>query len=63
MLKFTGVKLEKVNNIDVHLFLKKEMRGGASYISKRCSKSDENAEIMYWDMNNLYGTDCLPVCV
>ena len=32
------------------------MRGGVSYISKRYSKSDENTEIMYWDMSNLYGT-------
>ena len=56
MLKFTGVKLEKIHDIDVHLLLEKGMRGGVSYISKRCSKSDENTEIMYWDMNNLYGT-------
>ena len=40
----------------MHLFLEKGMRGGVSYISKRYSKSDENTEIMYWDMNNLYGT-------
>ena len=56
MLKFTVIKLEKINNIDVHLFLEKGMRGGVSYISKRYSKSDENTEIMYWDINNLYGT-------
>ena len=51
----TGIELEKINNIDVHLFLEKGMRGGVSYISKRYSKSDENTEIMYWDANNLYG--------
>ena len=55
MLKMTGVQLEKVGNIDVHLFLEKGMRGGVSYISKRYSKSDENTDIMYWDANNLYG--------
>ena len=55
MLKFTGTKLEKINNIDVHLFLEKGMRGGVSYLSKRYSKSDENTDIMYWDANNLYG--------
>ena len=55
MMKMTGIKLEKVSNIDVHLFLEKGMRGGVSYISKRYSKSDENTEIMYWDANNLYG--------
>ena len=31
------------------------MRSGVSYISKRYSKSDKNTEIMYWDVNNLYG--------
>ena len=55
MLKITGIQLEKINDIDIHLFLEKGMRGGVSYISKRYSKSHENTEIMYWDMNNLYG--------
>ena len=55
MLKMTDIKLEKINNIDVHLFLEKGMEGGVSYISKRYSKSDENTEIMYSDANNLYG--------
>ena len=56
MLEITGVKLEKSNNIDAHLFLEKGMRGGITNISKRYAKSDENTKIMYWDMNNLYGT-------
>ena len=55
MLKMTGIQLEQINNIDVHLFLEKGMRGGVSYISKRFSKSDENTDITYWDTNNLYG--------
>ena len=54
-LKSTGIQLEKINNIDVHLFLENGMRGGVSYISKRYSKGDENTDIMYWDANNLYG--------
>ena len=56
MLMFTGIKLEKINNIDVHFLLEKGMKGGTSYISKICAKSDENTEITYLDMNNLYGT-------
>ena len=52
----TGTRLEKINKINVHLFLEKRIRGGVCYISKRCSKSDENTEIMSWDMNNLYRT-------
>ena len=55
MLKMTGIQLEKISNIDIHLFSKKGMRGGVSYISKKYSKSNENTEIMYWDANNLYG--------
>ena len=55
MLKMTGIKLENVDNIDVHLFLEKGMRGGICYISKRYSKSDEDTEIIYWDANNLCG--------
>ena len=34
MLKFTGVELEKITDINIHLFLEKGMRGGASYIFK-----------------------------
>ena len=55
MLKFTGVKLEKISDIDIHLFLEKGMRGGVSYISKRHRKSDKNTQIMYINFNNLYG--------
>ena len=56
MLKMTGIRLEKISDIDMHLFLEKGMRGGVSYISKRYAKSEGNIAIMYWDMNNLYGT-------
>ena len=55
MLKMTGIELEKIDNIDVHLFLQKGMRGGVSYIFKRYSKSSRNNTITYWDVNNLYG--------
>ena len=55
MLKMTGIKLEKIDNIDMHLVLEKGMRGGVSYISKRYSKSNNDISIMYWDMNDLYG--------
>ena len=55
MLKMTGIKLEVISNIDIHLFIEKRMRGRISYISKRYSKSDDNNTIMYWDANKLYG--------
>ena len=37
MLKVTGIKLEKIHDTDIDLFLEKQMRGGISYISKRYS--------------------------
>ena len=55
MLKMTRVKLEKIHDINVHLFIEKGMRGGISYIAKRYSKINEKKSIMYWDANNLYG--------
>ena len=38
MLKITGVKLEKIFDIDIYLFIEKGLRGGISYIAERCSK-------------------------
>ena len=35
MLKMTGIKLELISDVDMHLFIEKGMRGGISYISKR----------------------------
>ena len=74
MLKMTGIELQLIDNIDMHLFIEKGMRGGISYISKRYSKANnvymndydeakETVYIMYFDANNLYGwsmTQCLP---
>ena len=54
MLKITSIQLEKINSIEMHLFLEKGMRCGVSCISKRYSKSDHNTEIMYWDASNLW---------
>ena len=55
MLKMTGIKLEKINDIDMHFFIEKGMRGGISYISERHAKADDDNTIMCWDANNLYG--------
>ena len=35
MLKMTGVKLEKISDIDKYLFIEKRLKGGISYIAKR----------------------------
>ena len=36
----TGVKLEKISDIDKYLFIEKELNGGISYIAKRCAKAN-----------------------
>ena len=66
MLKMTKLELEKISDVDIHLFIEKAMRGGTSYASKRYGKANiENClnydkekpeiHINYLDMNNLYG--------
>ena len=66
MLKMTGVKLEKISDIDKYLFIEKGLRGGISYIAKRYAKANnkymndydpkkQSTFISYLDMNNLYG--------
>ena len=69
MLKMTGVKLEKISDIDKYLFIEKGLRGWISYIAKRYAKANNKVEwymndydskkpstfITFLDMNNLYG--------
>ena len=39
MLKMTKVELDKISNMDIHLFIEKGMRGGIIYIKKRYNKA------------------------
>ena len=66
MLKMNGIKLEKLSDIDMYLFIEKGLRGGISYIAKRYSEANNkymknydptkpSKYISYLDMNNLYG--------
>ena len=70
ILKMTDIKLKLIDDIDMHLFIEKGMRGGISYIAKRYREAnnefvndyDENKEksyICYSDVNNLYGAAML----
>ena len=40
MLKITGLKLEKIIDIGMYLFIEKGLRGGASYIARRYSAAN-----------------------
>ena len=66
MLKMTGMRLEKIVDIDMYLFIEKGLRGEISYIAKRYAKANNkymkdydpkkpSKFITYLDMNNLYG--------
>ena len=66
LLKYTGINLELLTDIDMHLFVEKGMRGGISIVSKWHAKANnphivdydpakENNYIMYYDANNLHG--------
>ena len=66
MLKTTGMELELISDIDMHLFIEKRMRAGISYIAKRHGKAnikhikcydsgEESKYITYLDADNLYG--------
>ena len=66
MLKMTGIKLEKISDIDKYLFIEKGLRGEISYIAERCAKVNnkymndydpkkQSTFISYLDMNNICG--------
>ena len=50
MFKMTGIELEVISDIEMHLFIEKGMRGGISYIAKRYSKAN-NKYMQSYDAN------------
>ena len=70
MLKMSGVRLRLIDDIDIHLFIERGMRGGISYIAKRYCRANNEFVKRYdsgleksfntdWDVNNLYGAAML----
>ena len=51
MLKTTGVRLGKVVDIDMYLFIEKRLRGGTSYIAKRYGEAN-NKYMRNYDAKN-----------
>lgn len=68
MMKMTGVQLELLTDINMHLFVEKGVRGGVAMIPHRLAtannpllpetykKDQDTSFLMYLDCNNLYGT-------
>ena len=55
-LKYTGIKLQTLQDKDKILLLENNIRGGiSSVMGDRYVKSDENGKVLYIDANNLYG--------
>ena len=65
-LKMTGVEMDLLTDMDMHLFIEEGIRGGVSMISHRYAKANvpelddydptkPNEYLMYLDANNLYG--------
>ena len=66
MLKMSGIRLRLIDDVGMHLFVERGMRGGISYVAKRYARANnefvegydagkEKSFITYWDVNNLYG--------
>ena len=51
----TNIELDKINDLDMHLFIEQGMRGGVCYAAKKYSKANDLTKLTYFDMNNLYG--------
>ena len=56
MLKMTGVKLEKISDIDMYLFIEKGLIVGISYIAKRYSEANNKYMKNYEYRQNTYCT-------
>ena len=59
MVKMTGVKLEKISDIDKYLFIEKGLRGGISYIAKRYAKANNKYMNDYDPKKSSTFTSCL----
>jgi hypothetical protein len=74
-LKYTNIKLEYIQDIDIYMFVENAIRGGMCGVTKRYAKSNnrfsnnfdqskETTYISHLDVNNLYGkalSEKLPV--
>lgn len=53
-LKVTGVSLELLSDIEMYRLFKDNLRGGMAYARQRLGQSNEDHQMAYLDVNNLY---------
>ena len=64
MLKLTGIELELLMDLDMHLFFERQIRGGVSTAFHRFDPTQPSKFVMYFDANSLYATAmCEPLPV
>ena len=56
MLKMTGMKLKKIVDIDMYLFIEKKLRGGISQIAKRYAKGNNPKKMSLKNRQDIYRT-------
>ena len=59
MLEITGVRLERIVDIDMYLFIEKGLRGGIPYIAERYSKAKKTNTwkiMILQNLQNIYRT-------
>ena len=63
MLKMTGMKLKKIVDIEMYLFIEKKLRGGISQIAKRYAKGNNPKKMPLKNRQDIYRTLVWIICM
>jgi hypothetical protein len=53
MLRYTGVELERLSDLDQVMFIERSIRGGVSFCANRLEEQAEDRHLAYLDVTNL----------